>query len=86
MCVLVACLLVTLCCARHAVMRWAMLGCLAGQELILLLPLLPPLPLQVSKLIIASEYGYGASGSPPKIPGGATLVSKLPAATCLRGR
>ena len=39
-------------------------------------PLLP-LP-QVSKLIIASEYGYGAGGSPPKIPGGATLVS-LPA-------
>jgi FKBP-type peptidyl-prolyl cis-trans isomerase len=24
--------------------------------------------------IFRSEYGYGATGSPPKIPGGATLV------------
>jgi hypothetical protein len=27
-----------------------------------------------SKFTIDSEYGYGASGSPPKIPGGATLI------------
>jgi len=26
------------------------------------------------KLVIPSGKGYGASGSPPKIPGGATLV------------
>lgn len=26
------------------------------------------------KLVIPSGLGYGASGSPPKIPGGATLV------------
>lgn len=26
------------------------------------------------KLKIPSDMGYGASGSPPKIPGGATLV------------
>jgi len=25
-------------------------------------------------LVIQSEYGYGEMGSPPKIPGGATLV------------
>eukprot|EP00850_Spirogloea_muscicola_P024630 SM001178S25462 [mRNA] locus=s1178:1514:1818:- [translate_table: standard] len=26
------------------------------------------------KLKIPSDLGYGASGSPPKIPGGATLI------------
>lgn len=26
------------------------------------------------KLVIPSELGYGSSGAPPKIPGGATLV------------
>jgi hypothetical protein len=31
-------------------------------------------PPQVSKFTIKSDYGYGDSGSPPKIPGGATLV------------
>lgn len=25
-------------------------------------------------LVISSEYGYGDQGSPPKIPGGATLI------------
>ena len=29
---------------------------------------------EVSRLVIAADYGYGAGGSPPKIPGGATLV------------
>lgn len=29
---------------------------------------------EVSKLTIQADYGYGASGSPPTIPGGATLV------------
>jgi FK506-binding protein 4/5 len=24
--------------------------------------------------VVRSEYGYGPTGSPPKIPGGATLV------------
>ena len=26
---------------------------------------------------VQSEYGYGATGSPPKIPGGATLVFEV---------
>jgi len=25
-------------------------------------------------LVIQSDYGYGDAGSPPKIPGGATLI------------
>ena len=25
-------------------------------------------------LVIKSDYGYGDAGSPPKIPGGATLI------------
>ncbi|KAJ3305901.1 hypothetical protein HDV03_000743 [Kappamyces sp. JEL0829] len=29
------------------------------------------------ELWIKSDYGYGASGSPPKIPGGATLIFKV---------
>ena len=29
------------------------------------------------KLVIPSDMGYGASGSPPKIPGGATLVFEV---------
>lgn len=29
------------------------------------------------KIIIPSGKGYGASGSPPKIPGGATLVFEV---------
>lgn len=32
---------------------------------------------EVAKLIIRSDYGYGDSGSPPKIPGGATLVFEV---------
>lgn len=32
---------------------------------------------EVSKLTITAEYGYGESGSPPKIPGGATLVFEV---------
>lgn len=32
---------------------------------------------ELSKFTISSEYGYGASGSPPKIPGGATLVFEI---------
>lgn len=31
---------------------------------------------EVSKLTIQADYGYGASGSPPTIPGGATLVRR----------
>lgn len=30
---------------------------------------------EVSKLTITADYGYGTSGSPPTIPGGATLAS-----------
>ncbi|KAL4419972.1 hypothetical protein ABPG75_007070 [Micractinium tetrahymenae] len=32
---------------------------------------------EVSKLTIAADYGYGESGSPPKIPSGATLVFEV---------
>ena len=32
---------------------------------------------QVSKLTITADYGYGAAGSPPTIPGGATLVFEV---------
>ncbi|KAL4420120.1 hypothetical protein ABPG77_000291 [Micractinium sp. CCAP 211/92] len=32
---------------------------------------------EVSKLTIIADYGYGESGSPPKIPGGATLVFEV---------
>ncbi|KAG7673991.1 hypothetical protein Ndes2526B_g02530 [Nannochloris sp. 'desiccata'] len=32
---------------------------------------------ELSKLYIKSDYGYGASGSPPKIPGGATLIFEV---------
>jgi hypothetical protein len=32
---------------------------------------------ELSKFTIAAEYGYGESGSPPKIPGGATLVFEI---------
>lgn len=44
--------------------------------------LLPCCLLQVSKLIITSEYGYGDAGSPPKIPGGATLVGVTAVCCC----
>lgn len=30
-----------------------------------------------AELYIKSDYGYGDSGSPPKIPGGATLIFKV---------
>ena len=30
-----------------------------------------------AELFIKSDYGYGDSGSPPKIPGGATLIFKV---------
>lgn len=30
-----------------------------------------------AELFIKSEYGYGEQGSPPKIPGGATLIFKV---------
>jgi peptidylprolyl isomerase len=30
-----------------------------------------------AELLILSDYGYGANGSPPKIPGGATLLFKV---------
>lgn len=32
---------------------------------------------EVAKLYIQSDYGYGASGSPPTIPGGATLIFEV---------
>lgn len=32
---------------------------------------------ETSKVVIRSDYGYGESGSPPKIPGGATLVFEI---------
>lgn len=32
---------------------------------------------ELSKFTIDAEYGYGESGSPPKIPGGATLVFEI---------
>ena len=32
---------------------------------------------EVAELVIKSDYGYGARGSPPKIPGGATLIFKV---------
>jgi FK506-binding protein 4/5 len=32
---------------------------------------------ELAKLYIKSEYGYGAAGSPPKIPGGATLIFEV---------
>lgn len=32
---------------------------------------------EVAVFYIKSEYGYGPSGSPPKIPGGATLVFEI---------
>lgn len=32
---------------------------------------------ELSEFHIASKYGYGDSGSPPKIPGGATLVFEI---------
>ncbi|PSC75187.1 peptidyl-prolyl cis-trans isomerase FKBP62-like [Micractinium conductrix] len=32
---------------------------------------------EISKLTITADYGYGASGSPPTIPGGATLVFEV---------
>ncbi|PRW33606.1 peptidyl-prolyl cis-trans isomerase FKBP62-like isoform A [Chlorella sorokiniana] len=32
---------------------------------------------EISKLTIKSDYGYGASGSPPTIPGGATLIFEV---------
>lgn len=45
---------------------------------------------EVSKLTITADYGYGESGSPPKIPGGATLVGAASAwpwlAAWARGR
>ena len=30
-----------------------------------------------AELVIQSDYGYGDNGSPPKIPGGATLIFKV---------
>jgi len=30
-----------------------------------------------SELVIQSKYGYGEMGSPPKIPGGATLIFEV---------
>lgn len=33
----------------------------------------PPRTLQSATVIIRGDYGYGASGSPPKIPANATL-------------
>ena len=32
---------------------------------------------ELSKFTIDAEYGYGESGSPPKIPGGATLIFEI---------
>lgn len=35
---------------------------------------------ELAKLTITADYGYGAAGSPPTIPGGATLVRARAAA------
>ena len=32
---------------------------------------------ELSVFTIRSEYAYGSTGSPPKIPGGATLVFEV---------
>lgn len=32
---------------------------------------------EIAEFTIASEYGYGSTGSPPKIPGGATLIFEV---------
>ena len=32
---------------------------------------------EVCELTCKSEYGYGKRGSPPKIPGGATLIFEI---------
>lgn len=32
---------------------------------------------EIARFVIKSEYGYGEHGSPPKIPGGATLVFEI---------
>ena len=33
---------------------------------------------------ISSEYAYGSTGSPPKIPGGATLIFEIEVSTTIR--